>query len=300
VLRDVTAEHSEVARLKEAVQAAERAAILARQQADTVAMGSDVVRAVFERAGAAIAMLEARREQLHEHEQKALQKEAQARDLRRQIDELRSQLARYAEALEEDLALFWGKRREVSVVQRRLVEKDGRVDVTAAFSTIPNDDFIAYFPLGLRAGYHFSESFAVEASFAYALQKPSDLTTFLKEDPQISLKEAEIQEKIDMFYNVAVLWAPIYGKVSVLGNKLTHFETYVGLGAGVFHTTTKDANNPDPQPEVKPAGNTVLGFRWFINDNFNLRTDYRHYFFQKFGGGVSIPAEFSLGLGFLI
>ena len=104
VLRDVTAEHSEVARLKEAVQAAERAAILARQQADTVAMGSDVVRAVFERAGAAIAMLEARREQLHEHEQKALQKEAQARDLRRQIDELRSQLARYAEALEEDLA----------------------------------------------------------------------------------------------------------------------------------------------------------------------------------------------------
>jgi hypothetical protein len=36
-------------------------------------------------------------------------------------------------ALEEDLALFWGKRREVSVVQRRLVEKDGRVDVTAAF-----------------------------------------------------------------------------------------------------------------------------------------------------------------------
>jgi outer membrane beta-barrel protein len=178
--------------------------------------------------------------------------------------------------------------------------KDGRVDVTAALSTIPNDDFIAYFPLGLRAGYHFSESFAVEASFAYALQNPSDLTTFLKEDPQISLKEAEIQEKIDMFYNVAVLWAPIYGKVSVLGNKLTHFETYVGLGAGVFHTTTKDANNPDPQPEVKPAGNTVLGFRWFINDNFNLRTDYRHYFFQKFGGGVSIPAEFSLGLGFLI
>ena len=31
-------------------------------------------------------------------------KDAQVRDLRRQIEELRSQLARYAEALEEDLA----------------------------------------------------------------------------------------------------------------------------------------------------------------------------------------------------
>jgi serine/threonine-protein kinase len=104
VLRDVTAEQAEVARLKEAVQAAERGAILARQQADATPSASESARAVFERAGAAIAMLEARREQLHEHEQKAVQKESQARDLRRQIDELRSQLARYAEALEEDLA----------------------------------------------------------------------------------------------------------------------------------------------------------------------------------------------------
>jgi serine/threonine protein kinase len=104
VLRDVTAEQAEVARLKDSVQAAERGAILARQQADATPNASDSARAVFERAGAAIAMLEARREQLHEHEQKAVQKESQARDLRRQIDELRSQLARYAEALEEDLA----------------------------------------------------------------------------------------------------------------------------------------------------------------------------------------------------
>ncbi len=49
-------------------------------------------------------MVEAKREQLKEHEQKALHKEAQARDLRRQIEELRAQLSRYAEALEEDLA----------------------------------------------------------------------------------------------------------------------------------------------------------------------------------------------------
>ena len=39
-----------------------------------------------------------------EHEQRASVKDAQARDLRRQIEELRAQLARYAEALDEDLA----------------------------------------------------------------------------------------------------------------------------------------------------------------------------------------------------
>jgi len=58
---------------------------------------------VFERSGAAMALVDARREQLKEHENRAAAKDSQARDLRRQIEELRAQLARYAEALEEDL-----------------------------------------------------------------------------------------------------------------------------------------------------------------------------------------------------
>ncbi len=62
------------------------------------------LRAAFERAGAAVALVDARREQLAEREQKASVKDAHARDLRRQIEELRAQLSRYAEALEEDLA----------------------------------------------------------------------------------------------------------------------------------------------------------------------------------------------------
>ena len=44
--------------------------------------------------------------EIKDHDQKATLKDAQARDLRRQIEELRAQLARYAEALEEeDLAI---------------------------------------------------------------------------------------------------------------------------------------------------------------------------------------------------
>src|SRR6185503_20668483 len=66
--------------------------------------GGAQLRTAFERAGAALALVEARREQLAEREQKASVKDAHARDLRRQIEELRAQLSRYAEALEEDLA----------------------------------------------------------------------------------------------------------------------------------------------------------------------------------------------------
>jgi hypothetical protein len=60
------------------------------------------LRAVFERAGQMQAFVDAKREVLAEHELRAA-KDAQARDLRRQIEDLRAQLARYAEAMEEEL-----------------------------------------------------------------------------------------------------------------------------------------------------------------------------------------------------
>jgi hypothetical protein len=105
-LRDAASEQQEVAKLRELVQVAERNAGTAKQQADGVgtATSNAAARAIFERSGAAAALLEARREMLTERDQKASVKDAQARDLRRQIEELRAQLSRYAEALEEDLA----------------------------------------------------------------------------------------------------------------------------------------------------------------------------------------------------
>lgn len=204
----------------------------------------------------------------------------------------------YEEGVRADLAKVWGAKRQVSVVQRRLYTKDSRIEVTPFTGVIPNDDFIVYYPSGLRVGYHISEAFTVELSGTFAPESSSDLGNFLTETVQ--LKRADIQETFSSFYTANVLWAPAYGKISLLGTKLTHFETYLGIGFGLFATRNVPEDNPDGEEEMKPAGNTVLGFRWFISDMFNIRTEYRQHFFQKFGGGVSIPVELSLGLGVTI
>ncbi|HEX4446980.1 MAG TPA: protein kinase [Polyangiaceae bacterium] len=103
-LRDLSAEQAEVTRLREALLQGEKTVAQAKQAADSASGSAAQLRGIFERAGAALAMVDAKREQLKDHEQRAVHKEAHARDLRRQIEELRAQLARYAEALEEDLA----------------------------------------------------------------------------------------------------------------------------------------------------------------------------------------------------
>ncbi len=83
---------------------AERDAEEAVRRANEGERSHNATRAVYEQAGAAMALVEVRKQELKTKEAKRKAREASARDLRGQIEELRGQLARYAEALEEDLA----------------------------------------------------------------------------------------------------------------------------------------------------------------------------------------------------
>src|SRR5690606_35907344 len=85
-------------------QAAEREAEAAGKRADAAERASKADRKAFEAAGAAMALVTVKRQELKTQEAKRTAREATAKDLRKQIEDLRAQLARYAEALEEDLA----------------------------------------------------------------------------------------------------------------------------------------------------------------------------------------------------
>jgi serine/threonine protein kinase len=104
VLREAAADGEDVEKVRAELLHAERAAVMARQGADHALRQGQYDPSIFERAGAAAATAQAKREQLGRYEQKKNLREAAARDLRRQIEDLRAQLARYAEALEEELA----------------------------------------------------------------------------------------------------------------------------------------------------------------------------------------------------
>jgi serine/threonine protein kinase len=93
------ATESTVASAQQELEGAERRA------RDAETRGGDVraVRPIFEAAGAAHARVEGRRQQHELLVGYATRHEGRATDLRKQIDELRSQLQRYSDALENDL-----------------------------------------------------------------------------------------------------------------------------------------------------------------------------------------------------
>ena len=106
-LREAAAEREEAERIVATRQQAERRASDTSAKADQTAKEvRDVatLRRVFEEAGAARAQVEELARLSARHEARATQREDAAKDLRRQIDELRAQLQRYGDALENDLA----------------------------------------------------------------------------------------------------------------------------------------------------------------------------------------------------
>ena len=58
----------------------------------------------------------------------------------------------------KDLALFWGNKRAVKVVQRRMYQKEGKMEATLTTGVIPNDDFLIHYLAGARFGYYRKSS----------------------------------------------------------------------------------------------------------------------------------------------
>jgi eukaryotic-like serine/threonine-protein kinase len=102
-LRDVAAERDRVDRLQAKLRDAQAAMDAAQRKGNG---GNDVnaMRAAFEEIGASKARAQTLQEVIGEHQSRVQQKERVAADLRRQIEDLRAQLQRYSDALENDLS----------------------------------------------------------------------------------------------------------------------------------------------------------------------------------------------------
>ena len=136
-LREAAAERERLARVKTKHDEArknwdkanETATTLERTRGDAARW-----RQAFEEATGAKARAEVLAEVYQDHERRALRKEKSASDLRRQIDELRAQLARYGDALENDLAA--GRDRIATRVREALQYEKTFADMSAALMRI--------------------------------------------------------------------------------------------------------------------------------------------------------------------
>lgn len=199
--------------------------------------------------------------------------------------------------LDDRLRLYWGNEmREIETLQKRQYRKESRWEFELYTGIIPNDEFYSYYPLGARVDYFFAEDFGLELWGSYLINVSSDLRDFLESHFNQSLV-VDVPQSLSWLAGLNFLWSPIHGKFGIFADKLAHFDMHLAFGVGAVGTTVRRLGAEDSKVDV--AGNVGLGFRVFLSQNWGLRFDYRQFFYAAEGGGLSHPAELTLGISFL-
>lgn len=187
-------------------------------------------------------------------------------------------------------------RKAYNVVQNRFFLKAERFELAPVLGVVPNNPFVQRYTGGVFGAYHFSEVLAVEGAFLYAPDLGAadlkDLTHTLVAIAQEGNTSSGFQqpiEKMTLGATFAARWAPVYGKINLIGERVLNFDFYGILGLGMLSITeyyaTYNADNTPPT-EIIPQGSKVkvpvnigVGFDFFISSSIALKIDARSYLY---------------------
>ena len=190
-----------------------------------------------------------------------------------------------------------------NVVQNRFFLKENRFELAPVAGYVPNNPFAKRYVAGLLTAYHFSETFAAEAAFLYSpdlgANDLKDLTTTLVGIAHEGNPDVQFQQPVDkmvMAATFAARWAPVYGKINILGERVINFDAYLTAGAGLLsireYYATYDESLADtaetpvtlgtPVNKSRVPVNLGLGMDFFVSSSIAIKIDARNYlYFDK-------------------
>ena len=187
--------------------------------------------------------------------------------------------------------LDWAARREIRVIQKRAILKEGRHGLSISAGVVPNDDFFAYVAMGLGYQYYFSEDLALRIRANYTLPQQTSLQNSLTlPRPDGPGLEVRLPQTLLGYALAGVDWNLLHGKFGFFTTKLIEFDLSLNFGVGAVMTKIVDQldlTHPTYAPD--PAGNVGATMQIYISDRLALGLDYTQLFYPKladlFGGG---------------
>lgn len=183
-----------------------------------------------------------------------------------------------------------------SIDNRFFLKKD-RFEVSPMLGYVPNNPFAQRFVGGVAVGYHFSESLSVQGMFSYSPDLgESDLKGLTRTLLRIAAvaNEAGFQQPLDkvtLGFAANAVWAPLYGKINLVGETILNFDLYfvAGLHMGTktnYFAQLQTQSDPASPVVLNPAGNEVIfgptlgmGFNFFLTQSVAFKIDARMNFF---------------------
>jgi outer membrane beta-barrel protein len=206
--------------------------------------------------------------------------------------------AREKNAAESALTEFNGKKEVPDPVRNRFFLKANRFEIAPSLGYVPNNSFADVYVGGAFLAYHFSERFSVEAAVMYSPNSGASgvkgLTRTLLDIAYQGDPNTKFQQPIDRLQLATAFtarWAPVYGKINLIGEGVVNFDVYGTGGLGLLAiskdvaTISEDYRSgksddpvyvePQPSQQFSPALNLGAGMDIFLSPTVALKLDAR-------------------------
>ncbi len=157
---------------------------------------------------------------------------------------------------------------EVSVIQKRFMPKTGRFQFFGGLSLTTNDPFYNTTGLAFKGSYFLTEKWGIELSYFMMSSAEAKSTQELLEIQQVGTDSLAYTKN---YLGAAVLFVPIYGKMTWFNEKIIPFDFYFGLGTGTTKTQSKDGVS---------TLHLSTGQIFAVSKNFAFRWDFSWNFFS--------------------
>jgi hypothetical protein len=127
---------------------------------------------------------------------------------------------------------YWEQEANYDVVQGRLYPKSGKVQFSLFGGSISTDPFLTVSNAGGSLGYHFNEFVSLHLLGWKTFAHGSDALKVLENDTSATAN-TNIPKS---YFGSEVGLSVIYGKLSVLGKAIVHYDLYGLGGAGLTQT----------------------------------------------------------------
>src|SRR5262245_21477063 len=142
----------------------------------------------------------------------------------------------HAQCIDEAIRDELNARRRYRGVQKRLVQKAGRHEISAMGGIYAADLLSSSYLLQGAYTFHFVEELALEASFAYT-RAESDLVDVVEQDTSFTALRLNTPVYI---YQGHLLWSLAYGKLRWFSGSVSRFDIHLALGGGVTDNQTAE------------------------------------------------------------
>lgn len=192
--------------------------------------------------------------------------------------------------LDQELEEYWATERDLNVLEDRLFNRADRFSAGLYVGLANSEPLFKYYPVGLRAGYSFSNNLSLEVSGAFMdadmLTRDTELSSFLRTRDQYDPARHSM-DRYKWRSNAMALWSPFYGKVAALQQKLIHFEINLGAGLGVVSKERPTVDRSDAESVVRPEVALGVGAHFYIGQDWVVRIDGRGFLNQ----GAELPTQ---------